>query len=86
MEAHVPEKTPANAALLISGKTITDFVIFQEEGVGIFSGEDRKYGYSHESRFPFCGVRVTEKHQSGNLKKWAVPTLDADFSLTGTPM
>ena len=76
----------AHAASLISGTGITSLVILKEEGVGVFSAMDREYGYSHDSRFPFCGMRVVDKHQSSHLKKWAVPRLDADFSLDGAPI
>ena len=76
----------ARAASLISGKTITDFVIFQEEGVRIFSAEIASMATLAKAASRFCGVRFTEKNQSGNLKKWAVPSLDADFFLNGTPM
>jgi hypothetical protein len=75
----------AHAASLASGVGTTSLNIFKEEGVGDFSAKDREHGYSYESRFPFCGMSVTERYQSRNLKKWAVPYFDEDFSKDDAP-
>jgi hypothetical protein len=75
----------AHAAALASGGGVTSLGIFKEEGVGDFSAMDREHGYSYESRFPFCGMQVTERYQSRHLKKWALPYRDEDFSKDGGP-
>lgn len=75
----------AHAASLASGVGTTSLVILKEEGIGDFSAKDREYGCSYESRFPFCGVFVTERYQSRHLKKWALPYFDEDFSKEDAP-
>ena len=75
----------AHAASLLSGAGTTSLTIFKEEDVGEFSAKDREHGYSYESRFPFCGMSVRERHQSRHLKKWAVPYFDDDYSKDDAP-
>jgi hypothetical protein len=75
----------AHTASLASGVATTSLSIFKEQGVGDFSPKDREHGYSYQSRFPFCGVSVRERLQSRNLKKWAVPLFDEDFSKEDAP-
>jgi len=75
----------AHAASLASGMGATSLSILKEAGIGDFTAADREHGYSYESRYPFCGMRVTERHQSRHLKKWAVPYLDEDFSKEQAP-
>lgn len=75
----------AHAATLASGLVLTNLIILKEKGVGDFSTKDREYGCSYDSRYPFCGMLVTERHQSRHLKKWAVPYFDDDFSPERAP-